>query len=125
MKRRPPRAHRTDTLLPYTTLVRSQGVEPEAARHDRIALEVAGEEPQVRLDIEFGLDLALAVFAAVADDFHDPVEHQHGRQRQPGIALAEQLAMRASQKIFVGIAVLPFHGGKPSDRKSTRLNSSH
>src|SRR5262245_29728287 len=29
-----------------------QGIEPEAARHHRIALEMAREEPQVRLELE-------------------------------------------------------------------------
>src|ERR671921_228589 len=36
-----------------------EGVEPEAARHHRIALEVAGEEPEVRPDIELGAHMAL------------------------------------------------------------------
>ena len=34
-----------------------QRVEPEAAGHDRIALEVAGEEPEVGLHVELGDDL--------------------------------------------------------------------
>src|SRR5215468_949840 len=39
-------------------------IEAQAARHDRIALEMAGEEPQVRLELEHGADQALAVFPA-------------------------------------------------------------
>src|SRR5690606_17542501 len=37
------------------------GVQAQAAGHDRIADEVALEEPEVRIDVEFGLDIALAV----------------------------------------------------------------
>jgi hypothetical protein len=32
------------------------GVEAEAARHDRVADEMAGEEPEIRLDVEIGPD---------------------------------------------------------------------
>ena len=42
-----------------------QRVEPEAARHHRIALEMAAEEPEVRLDRIFGQDHALAIGAAL------------------------------------------------------------
>src|SRR5712671_3593207 len=42
-----------------------QGVEAETARHHRIALEVAGEEPQVRLHVELGARHSLAVLAAL------------------------------------------------------------
>ena len=45
-----------------------EGIEAEAARHHRIAVEMAGEEPEVRLDVEFGHDLALAVLAARLGD---------------------------------------------------------
>src|SRR5690606_5328987 len=44
------------------------GVQAQAARHDRIADEVALEEPEVGVDVEFGLDIALAVVAAVGGD---------------------------------------------------------
>ncbi len=39
-------------------------IEAEAARHDGVALEMAIEEPEVRLDVELGADEALAVLAA-------------------------------------------------------------
>ena len=73
-------------------------VEAEAAGHHRIALEVAGEEPEVGLDVELGADLALAVLAAVLADLGDAVEHQHRRQRQLGVARAEQLAPAAGEQ---------------------------
>ena len=40
-------------------------VEPEAARHHRIALEMAAEKPEVRVDRKFGQDHALAIGAAL------------------------------------------------------------
>src|SRR5262249_55229741 len=64
-------------------------VEPEAARHDRIALEVAGEEPKVPLEVEHGTHPSLAIPAARFPHPGNAVEHQHGRQRQLGIARAE------------------------------------
>src|SRR5262249_21253315 len=78
-----------------------QGVEPEAARHHRIALEVTGEKPQVRLHVEFGHDATPAVLAALLLHLGDAVEHQHWRQRQLRIAGAEQLAPRASEQVLV------------------------
>src|SRR5690606_17538460 len=50
------------------------GVQPQAAGHDRITLEVAVEEPQVRADVELGPDLALAVPATLGGDVGDAVE---------------------------------------------------
>src|SRR5262245_43722423 len=41
-----------------------QRVERQAARHHRVALEMTGEEPEVRLDVELGHHLALAELAA-------------------------------------------------------------
>src|SRR3546814_18491561 len=54
MRRRPPRSTRTDTLFPYTTLFRSQGLEAERVEdHARIARE-NGEKiiarPEIALD---------------------------------------------------------------------------
>src|SRR5882757_3820282 len=46
-----------------------QRVEAETARHHRIALKMAAEEPQVRLDVQFGTHDALAIFAADRGDF--------------------------------------------------------
>ena len=83
-------------------------VEAEAARHDRIADEMAGEEPQVRLDVEFGADEALAEGAAGLADLGDAVEHQHRRVGQLGVARTEQLAAGAGQQFFIVVAGLPF-----------------
>src|SRR5690606_459397 len=78
----------------------------EAAGHDRVADEVAGEEPQVRPDVELGADEALVEGAAFLADRGDAVEHQHGRRGKLGVARAEQLAARAGQQILVIVARL-------------------
>src|SRR6476646_6300517 len=57
-------------------------IEAEAPRHHRITLEVAKEEPELRLHLEFGAHHAFAVLAALLGDLRNPVEHQHRRQRQ-------------------------------------------
>src|SRR5436190_2062935 len=49
------------------------------------------------LELEHGADQALAVFAAGFRDLGDAVEHEHGRQRQLGVARAEEFAPRAGQ----------------------------
>src|SRR5699024_8860710 len=54
-------------------------IQSQAARHHRVTREVAVEEPQVRADIELGLQLALAVPATLGGDVGDAVEHQHRR----------------------------------------------
>ncbi|MDT4873928.1 hypothetical protein FQZ97_1091970 [compost metagenome] len=85
------------------------GIEAEAARHHRVAFEVAGEEPQVRRDIELGDDFALAVFAAGVADMSDAIDHQHVRRGQLRITWAEQFAAAAAQQVFPGKGVLFGH----------------
>src|SRR3546814_1383034 len=102
---RPPRATRTDTLFPYTTLFRSDAglLVAVLARHDHRRLEDGALERDVLLvqrieqraqrdlgDLEAGLDVVVAL-------------HQHFRldHRHQALLLAQR------------------------DRKSTRLNSSH
>src|SRR6185437_411075 len=84
-------------------------VEPEAPRHDGIALEMAAEKPEIRFDIEFGADQPLAIFAAGSGNFADAVEHQHRRQWQLRIALAKNLAPAARQQIFIVVTAAPRH----------------
>src|SRR6516165_188498 len=52
---------------------------------------------QTDLEVEHAADQAFAVFAAGFRDLGDAVEHEHRRQRQLGVAGAEQLAPRAGQ----------------------------
>src|ERR1700737_68326 len=69
---------------------------------------MAGEEPEVRLDVELGNRLPLAVLAARLADLGDAVEHQHRRQRQLRIAFAEQLPSPAGEHALVIEARPPF-----------------
>src|SRR5438552_9385138 len=82
-------------------------IKAQASRHHGIALEMATEEPKVRLHIELGANHALAVFAAGLGNFADAVEHQHRRQRQLRIAGAKQLAAAAGQQILVFVTAAP------------------
>src|SRR6202008_4124033 len=52
-----------------------QRVEPQAARHHRVALEMAREKPEVRLEIEHRAHQAFAVLAANFGNLGDAVEH--------------------------------------------------
>src|SRR5690606_774194 len=70
-------------------------VEAEATRHDRVALEVTGEVPVVRLHVVFGADIALVEGAAGFGNIGDAVDHQHRRQRKLCVAGAEKLATAA------------------------------
>ena len=85
-----------------------QRVEAEAAGHDRVADEMAGEEPEVAVDVEFGADIALVELAAALADLGDAVEHQHRRIGQLGVSGAEQLTAGAGQQILIGVAGLLF-----------------
>src|SRR4051794_10721259 len=60
-------------------------IEAKAPRHDGIALEVTRKEPEVRPNLEFRADHALAVRTTRLADLRDTIEHQHGRQRKLGI----------------------------------------
>src|ERR1700704_6305805 len=88
-----------------------QGVEAETARHHGVALEVAGEEPQVRLHVELGARHSLAVLAALLGNLGDPVEHQHRRQRKLW-SLGEHLAAAAGQELIIVEARWPIAHSK-------------
>src|SRR5687768_2478615 len=83
-----------------------QCVQPEAPGHHRILDEMAGKEPEVGTNVEFGANEALVEFAAALTDRRDAVEHQHRRVGELGIAGPEQLAPRASQQIVIIVAGL-------------------
>ena len=85
-----------------------QRVEAEAARHHRIALEMAGEEPEVGLATSSSATIwPLPCAPPVSVIVRDAVEHQHRRQRQLRVAGAEQLAAPAGQQILVVELVPP------------------
>src|SRR5262245_36424300 len=62
---------------------------------------MARKEPEVGLHVELGDDPPPAMLAALFLDFADAVEHQHRRQRQLGVARAEQLPASTGEKVFV------------------------
>src|SRR5262249_17966927 len=96
---RPPLAGRAQPTKEETEHL-PQGIEAEAAGHDRIALKVAGKEPKVWFKVEHCPYQALAVFAAFFRDFGDAVEHEHGRQRKLR-ALVEELTAATGQQVFI------------------------
>src|SRR5690606_9806244 len=102
------------------------GVEAQTTRHDRITDEVAGEEPKIRLDIELSTNEALAEFAASLAHFGDAIEHQHWRRWKLRIALAEQFAPSARQKLFVVVTgLLLRHNSLLTSRPMSQAVSSH
>src|SRR3546814_18619392 len=123
MIRRPPRATRTNRLVPYTTLFRS------VFGCDEMLLRFVGLAEHFGQMLE-GAD-EIVFFAQTAVEFH--VERAD-RLEEPGnwIALIELFRNAAHfgdddrRKIDLGFFVEP--GLAPvalADRKSTRLNSSH
>src|SRR3546814_9368731 len=113
MIRRPPRSTRTDTLFPYTTLVRSNLEHQGGIRRNRAAgrtgLAVA----------EFARDPQL-VLAAHRHQLHafGPAR-RHLLQREHGrlAALVRTVELRTVEQFALVMHL--------QDRKSTRLNSSH
>jgi hypothetical protein len=97
-----------------------QSVETQTSGHHRIALEMAGEEPQIGLEREFRANVALAAGAAGFRDFGNSVEHQHRRQRQLR-AFGKQLAPAATQEILELEAVAP---GVHRDRATSHWSNS-
>ena len=69
---------------------------------------MATKKPKVRIDVELGPHAAFAVGPSSLGDLADPVEHQHGRQRQLGVAGSEQLAAAAGDETFVIETGTPF-----------------
>src|SRR4029078_829110 len=74
-------------------------IKAEAAWHHRIALEVAGEEPEVRPYIEHRAHQALTVLAAPFRDLGNAIEHQQRWQRKLR-PLGEQVAAAAGQQVL-------------------------
>src|SRR3546814_11531659 len=84
MIRRPPRSTRTDTLLPYTTLFRSQGVDEEGERCTGSSAVAPAADEEIHTDQR-----------EVEEDVEDQqVERQEDAQRgaleeeEPGVVLA-------------------------------------
>src|SRR3546814_15232056 len=97
MLRRPPRATRTDTLFPYTTLFRS-------LRDDLLDL------PDVDQGVALVVGQQLLAGAGLVD-------HVDGLVRQQAVADVLDRQVDGGLQRVVGVEHV--------DRKSTRLNSSH
>src|SRR3546814_1247491 len=118
MLRRPPRATRTDTLFPYTTLFRSgadvdHATDLEAAGHvdDDVGAEAVGGDEVVGPG-DRSVDVALG------REVHHRVAGLHRRLECRGIA---DVALHEREaRIVIDVAQ---RGEVAGDRKSTRLNS--
>src|SRR3546814_16220114 len=108
MNRGPPRATRTDTLFPYTTLFRSIGVRPLAPR-------AARSEP---------LMLIRGVRPDLIDEHLEPQRVCVGDQR---VEIRERAEDRVDIAVIGDVITEIGHrrGIERRDRTSTRLNSSH
>src|SRR3546814_8595080 len=106
MIRRPPRSTRTDTLFPYTTLFRSEKAIPGDTQ--RVVIDA----PAGAMDADLGafLDHADAVVVPIIPSLLD---------LEATVPFLNSLAQQARVKK----GKLPEKHG--TDRKSTRLNSSH
>src|SRR3546814_1832156 len=102
MIRRPPRSTRTDTLLPYTTLFRSNVYDRVIPNKAVSSLWVLAIGALLAFAVEFTLRLARST---LLDD------------------LGRDLDVKLSEKIFSKVLNMPLADRR--DRKSTRLNSSH
>src|SRR3546814_1503127 len=117
MVRRPPRSTRTDTLCPYTTLFRSGGEGFAGAGvqlRPRLLQRVAGESVGLGVVREGGPGGLRS---------HDRVLSDRVERALPGVRRLARGA-RAAGSRYVGRGYAP-DIPRTSDRKSTRLNSSH
>src|SRR3546814_10236393 len=110
MRRRPPRSTRTDTLFPYTTLFRSSRAAQEQV--------FASEEAQRSTRISLIAEIATAWLTMASD------QEQLRLSRQTLGAFEETLRLTREQ-FRVGIGSELEVRQADTDRKSTRLNSSH
>ena len=90
-------------------------IQAQAARHHRIADKVATEEPQVRIDVEFCLNITFIVVTTGFGHFDDAVHHQHVWCWQLRAFSAEQFTTTRGKKIFfcIGFAFIYHVFSKP------------
>src|SRR3546814_14353347 len=102
MIRRPPRATRTDTLFPYTTLFRSHQL-PQCLGVDQVAVVRQGDAIR-RVDVKrLGFVRAFRACSRIT-----AMADSDAAAKQPHLRFIEHILDQAI-----------------ADRKSTRLNSSH
>src|SRR3546814_7841305 len=122
MRRRPPRATRTDTLFPYTTLFRSLGGDAEV-QADRLGVDDV--QVAVGLGREAGADGGmLHVGQVLADDLADEVLLFGGRR---GIARGRGGAVAHVRGAGKNNSLAETTGwrARRGARKRTRMNSRH
>lgn len=82
-----------------------QGVDAQAARHDRVGLEVAIEEPEIRMNIQLRADLTLAESSPMVVYGCNPVDHEHVVRWQSRVVGSENLALTASNQVFPAVRI--------------------
>src|SRR3546814_7074307 len=124
MIRRPPRSTRTDTLVPYTTRFRSQDAV-------RVLRKIGIARPDIGADI--GAAEAIDRLLGITDEEERAGTDREGAPvcaRDPGRRLAAEAPEDFRLKRVCILELIDKDVGEaggegPSDRKSTRLNSSH
>src|SRR3546814_3541745 len=114
MIRLPPRSTRTDTLFPYTTLVRSARFELGFQRERH----VDGHLVTVEVGVERGADQRMQLDGLAFDQHRLERLDAQAMQRRGAVEQHRMLADDFFQDV-------PDFGLFALDRKSTRLNSSH
>src|SRR3546814_5724777 len=121
MIRRPPRSTRTDTLFPYTTLFRSVEGDPERGE------QFAARRPLLRIPLQLRVVIGSVDHGDIADE-PDIAIHQAEFVVVPD--LHDPIADREGGVVFARLAPGLQRDRAPqpdarTDRKSTRLTSSH
>src|SRR3546814_4664113 len=123
---RPPRFTRTIPLFPYTTLFRSRGLDVAEVHHPAaVGARLAGD---MQLDHE-RMPVQPRAFVArrhvrqpVRGLDGEGLEDVHGRHSTAGFAPS---MITPAPRAAAAPACAPRPSGSRTDRKSTRLNSSH
>src|SRR3546814_4027233 len=132
MIRRPPRSTLTDTLFPYTTLFRSEDKRPVLADlRESGSIEQDADVVMFIFREEYYLQKAEPVQRAdeSPEKFHD--RHEQWLERCEKAYGKAEVVISKQRHGPTGTVTLHFEGATTrfsnyvSDRKSTRLNSSH
>src|SRR3546814_4138103 len=132
MIRRPPRSTRTDTLFPYTTLFRSAGRAPLVGGEypETAVWSYNGTVPGPEIRVRQGERLQVAVENRLDEE---TTVHWHGMRvpnAMDGVPHLTQKPVAPGETFHYEFecpdaGTFWYHPHQRSDRKSTRLNSSH
>src|SRR3546814_9214306 len=141
MIRRPPRSTRTDTLFPYTTLFRSRNVLFICSRNrlrsptaEQVFAEASGIETSsaglshdaanpVTPELLAWADIIFVMERVHRSKLSAKFKTHLGSRRVICLEIPDNFAFMQPELIALLQTKVPRH--LPSDRKSTRLNSSH